>query len=119
MSLNHELARVFSTMAALLEIKGESVFKAIAFGKVGRMLENMTQDVRECVEKNTLCDLEGVGDSSRKVIEEYVRSGRSSDYESLASSVPAGLIPLLEIPSLGPKTIGMLWRERGVTNIEE
>jgi DNA polymerase (family 10) len=119
MSLNHELSRLFATMAALMEIKGESVFKSIAFGKVGRLLENMTQDVRECVEQGTLCDLEGVGASSQKVITEYVKTGRSSDYESLAASVPAGLIPLLEIPSLGPKTIGMLWRERGVTNIEE
>ena len=117
MSLNHDLARLFSTMAALMEIKGESVFKAIAFGKVGRLLENMTQDVQECVEQGTLCDIEGVGASSQKVIEEYVRTGRSSDYESLAASVPAGLIPLLEIPSLGPKTIGMLWRERGVVDM--
>src|SRR5688572_23243751 len=119
MSVNHELARLFSTMAALMEIKGESVFKAIAFGKVGRLLENMTDDIRDCVERGTLCDIEGVGASSQKVIEEYVKTGRSSDYESLAGSVPAGLVPLLEIPSLGPKTIGMLWRERGVLNIED
>ena len=118
MSVNHEISRLFSTMAALMEIKGESVFKSIAFGKVGRLLENMTQDVRECVEQGTLCDIEGVGASSQKVITEYVKTGRSSDYESLAASVPAGLIPLLAIPGLGPKTIGMLWRERGVTDME-
>jgi DNA polymerase (family X) len=119
MSLNQDLSRLFLTMAALMEIKGESVFKAIAFSKVGRLLENMTDDVRERVDNGTLGDIEGVGASSQKVITEYVKTGRSSDYESLAASVPAGLIPLLEIPSLGPKTIGMLWRERGVTNIEE
>lgn len=119
MSLNQELAQVFLSMAALLEIKGESVFKAIAFSKVGRLLENTTQDLRACVEQGTLCDIEGIGASSQKVIEEYVKTGRSSDYESLAGSVPAGLIPLLQIPSLGPKTIGMLWRERGVQNIED
>ena len=51
------------------------------------------------------------------MIEEYVKTGRSSDYESLAASVPAGLIPLMQIPSLGPKTIGMLWRERGLTDM--
>lgn len=119
MSLNQELANVFLSMAALLEIKGESVFKAIAFSKVGRLLENTTQDIRACVEQGTLCDIEGIGASSQKVIEEYVKTGRSSDYESLAGSVPAGLVPLLQIPSLGPKTIGMLWRERGVQNIED
>src|SRR4051794_26147134 len=118
MSLNYELAKIFSTMAALMEIKGESVFKAIAFGKVGRLLENMTDDIRDCVERGTLCDIEGVGASSQKLIEEYVKTGRSTDYDELAASVPAGLIPLLQIPSLGPKTIGMLWRERGVVDME-
>jgi DNA polymerase (family 10) len=118
MSLNHELAKIFSTMAALMEIKGESVFKSIAFGKVGRLLENMTDDVRDHVEQGTLKDIEGVGASSQKLIEEYARTGRSTDYEELSASVPAGLIPLMQIPSLGPKTIGMLWRERGVVDME-
>jgi DNA polymerase (family 10) len=51
------------------------------------------------------------------VIEEYIKTGRSTDYDELSESVPAGLIELMGIPSLGPKTIGMLWRERGVTNM--
>ena len=95
MSLNHELAKIFSTMAALMEIKGESVFKAIAFGKVGRLLENMTEDIRDCVEQGTLCDIEGVGASSQKVIEEYVKTGRSTDYEELAVRL-AGAPSVLE-----------------------
>ena len=59
MSLNHELSNLFSTMAALIEIKGESSFKAIAFGKVGRLLNDMTFDIRKCYEEGRLCDLEG------------------------------------------------------------
>lgn len=119
MSLNHELSQLFSTMASLMEIKGESVFKAIAFSKVGRLLNDMTFDIRKCYEDGRLCDLEGVGAASQRVIEEYIKTGRSTDYEELADSVPAGLIPLLGIPSLGPKTIGMLWRERGVTSMAD
>ena len=119
MSLNHELSQLFATMASLMEIKGESVFKAIAFSKVSRLLNDMTFDIRKCYEDGKLCDLEGVGAASQRVIEEYIRTGRSTDYEELADSVPAGLIPLLGIPSLGPKTIGMLWRERGVTGMAD
>jgi DNA polymerase (family 10) len=33
--------------------------------------------------------------------------------------VPAGLLPLMEISNLGPKTIALLWKERGVTNLEQ
>jgi DNA polymerase (family 10) len=119
MSLNNDLSNLFSTMAALMEIKGESTFKAIAFGKVSRLLNDMAFDIRKCYEEGGLCDLEGIGASSQRIIEEYIKTGRSTDYEELAASVPAGLIPLLAIPSMGPKTIGLLWRERNVTTMED
>ena len=50
MSLNNELATLFSRMAAIMEIKGEAVFKAIAFSKVGRLLKDMTFDIRQAYE---------------------------------------------------------------------
>jgi DNA polymerase (family 10) len=119
MSLNHELSAIFRSMAAIMEIRGESVFKAIAFSKVSRLLGEMTLDIRKACEDKTLNEIEGIGPSSSKIIEEYVRTGRSSDYEELAASVPAGLLPMLEIPGLGPKTIALLWKERNITTVEE
>jgi DNA polymerase (family X) len=119
MSLNHELSELFGRMAAVMEIKGEVAFKAIAFSKVSRLLRDMTADIRECVEQGTLCDLEGIGKSSQKIIEEYVKTGRSVDHDELVASVPAGLLPLLQIPGLGPKTIHLFWTQRGITNLEQ
>ena len=119
MSLNHELSDLFKTLAAVMEIKGESAFKAIAFSKVSRILKDATFDVRKLCADGKLADVEGLGPSSCKIIREYVESGRSTDFEEAAASVPPGLLPLLEIPSLGPKTIALLWKERGVTGMEE
>src|SRR5690554_3955948 len=103
MSLNSELANMFQTMAAVLEIKGEPVFKAIAFSRVARAIEDTTIDLREAVERGELKSIEGIGASSRKIIEEYVRTGRSVDYDELVASIPSGLIPMLRISGLGPK----------------
>jgi DNA polymerase (family 10) len=119
MSLNHDLADIFRIMAAVMEIKGESVFKAIAFSKVSRILNDMTFDIKKAFDDGTLKDLEGIGPASRKIIEDYISNGRSVDFEEVSTSVPAGLLPMLEIPGLGPKTIALLWKERGVTNQEE
>ena len=47
MSLNQELSQLFQAFAAVMEIKGESTFKAIAFSKVGRILKDATFDVRK------------------------------------------------------------------------
>jgi DNA polymerase (family 10) len=119
MSLNQQLADLFAQFAAIMEIKGESPFKAIAFSKVGRILKDMTFDIRQVCEDGRLGEIEGIGKSSSAIIEEFVRTGRSTDFEQVAASVPSGLLPLLEIPGLGPKTIALLWKDRGVTSLEE
>ena len=64
MSLNQELSDVFRTLAAVMEIKGESPFKAIAFSKVSRILKDATFDVRKLCAEGTLTKVEGLGASS-------------------------------------------------------
>src|SRR5205085_5170213 len=106
-------------VAAIMEIRGEAVFKAIAFSKVGRLLKDMSVDVRQAYEAGTLGQIEGIGKGSQRVIEEFIRTGRSTDYDELAASVPAGLLPLLDIPGLGPKTINLFWKQRGIVGMEQ
>lgn len=119
MSLNHELSDLFRTMAAVLEIRGEPIFKSISFSKVSRLLKDMTVDIKKLHDEGKLDDVEGIGPSSRKVIHDYITTGHSPDYDELVASIPAGLIPLLDIPSLGPKTIALFWKQRGITSMEE
>ncbi|MDB5304890.1 MAG: to polymerase beta family protein, partial [Phycisphaerales bacterium] len=119
MSINHELSDLFRNFASVMEIKGENPFKAIAFSKVSRILKDLAFDVKKAAEEGKLRDVEGLGESSLRIINEYLKTGRSTDFDEVAASVPAGLIPLLDIPGLGPKTIALLWKQRGVTNLEE
>jgi DNA polymerase (family X) len=119
MSLNSDLSALFRTLAALMEIKGESPFKAIAFSKVSRILKDMTIDLQQSCRDDKLKDLEGIGPSSQRIIEQYIKTGRSEDFDEVAASVPAGLIPMLDIPSLGPKTIALLWKQRNILSLED
>jgi DNA polymerase (family 10) len=119
MSLNLELSDLFHNFSALMELKGESVFKVIAFQKVGRILKEMNIDLRKCIEEGKLCEIEGIGKSSQQIIEEYVETGKSSAYEDLKSTVPVGLVPMLQIEGLGPKTINLLWKQLNITSLEE
>jgi DNA polymerase (family X) len=119
MSLNGELSDLFRTLAALMDIKGENAFKAIAFSKVSRVLKDTSVDVKQAVENGTLKTIEGIGPSSQRIIEQYVKTGRSEDFDEVAKAVPAGLIEMLEIPNLGPKTIALFWKQRGITSIAQ
>lgn len=102
-----------------MEIKGAATFKAIAFSRVSRILKDLTFDAAEAVKAGTLKQIDGIGASSQKIIQEYVATGRSSDCDELIASVPAGLLSLLEIPGLGPKTISLLWKQRNVTGLDD
>ncbi len=119
MATNDDLAGIFATAAAVMEIRGEPVFKAIAFSKVSRLIGDMTVDIKKAVEDGSIEQMAGIGKSSRKIIEDYVRTGKSDDIEELKGTIPSGLIPMMQIPSLGPKTIALFWKERGITSTEE
>jgi DNA polymerase (family 10) len=119
MSLNQQLADLFKSMSQVMEIKGENMFKVLAFQKVGRILNDMALDIKQVFDDGKLAEVEGIGESSRRIIEEFIRTGRSTDYDELAASVPAGLLPLLDIPGLGPKTINLFWKQRGILSLEQ
>src|SRR5688572_24755982 len=102
MSANDDLSELFRTMAAVLDIRGEVSFKAIAFSKVGRLLKDLPEDIKQIHARGELKNVDGIGASSQKIIEDYLKTGRSTDYEELVGSVPSGLLPLLNIPSMGP-----------------
>ncbi len=119
MSLNQQLAELFHSLSALMELRGDNVFKVIAFQKVGRIIRESNIDFRKCMEEGKLCEVEGIGKASRQIIEEYINSGKSTVFEEITASVPAGLVPLMSIEGLGPKTINMLWKERGISSLSD
>jgi DNA polymerase (family 10) len=119
MSLNQQLADLFQSLASLMELKGENQFKVIAFQKVSRIIRESNIDFRKCMEEGTLCDVEGIGKSSQQIVEEFINSGKSTVLEEITKEVPQGLVALMQVEGLGAKTINLLWKERGITSLEE
>src|SRR3982751_6991284 len=91
MALNQELSELFATLSALMELKGENVFKVIAFQKVSRIIRELNVDIKKCIEEGKLCDIEGIGKGSQQIIEEFVQTGKSTVFEEITATVPAGL----------------------------
>jgi DNA polymerase (family X) len=118
MSLNDELANLFQSFADLLQIKGEPVFKSIAFQKVARLLKETPVDIAQAAADGSLAEMAGIGSSSRRIIEQYIATGHSEDFDQAAAGVPKGLLEMLELGGMGPKTVALLWKERGVESVE-
>ena len=118
--INRELAELFRDAATILDLKGESAFKAIAFQKVATVLENLPEDVRALHAeggRKAIESIKGIGKSSGAIIVDVLESGTSPDHEALRSSVPPELPTMLDIPGMGPKTVKLVWRERGIETL--
>ena len=117
MSLNRDLAACFEQIAALMEITGANAFKVSANRKVVRVLEDLDRDIRTIADAGELESLEGVGKGTAARIKDYLDTGSIGDLKALRGDIPDGLISLLDISGLGPKTVGRLWREADVIDL--
>jgi DNA polymerase (family 10) len=117
---NQEIASLFGKMADILALLGENSFKILAYRKIARVVEELPDAVEKLAEKSgALEGVEGIGKSSAEKIREYLHSGKVAEFVDLESQVPAGVLEMMKIPTLGPKTAAMLWREGGVTTVAE
>lgn len=114
---NQEIARIFRQIALILEIKGENVFKIRAYERAAGHIESLTHDIETLVAENRLTDIPGVGKDLSARITEYCSTGKIALFEELSKSIPAGLLELLRIPSVGPKTVKLLYDTLGIESV--
>ncbi len=101
-------------MADILELTGGNPFRINAFARAARTIEELPQDVSE-IDPKELSTIPGIGKGTAERITEFLETGQIAEHQQLAATVPVGLLKLLAIPGLGPKTVAMLWKERGIT----
>src|SRR3954454_18702243 len=111
-----EVIRLLDTIAIYMELKGENPFKVSAFRKAGIALET---DERVLPEIEDFTSIAGIGKGTAAVMDEYIKEGTSTVLKELKDEVPAGLIPLLQLPGLGGKKIAKLYKELGIENAAE
>lgn len=121
MSLNEAVAERLHEMSRLLELLGENQFKAIAHSRAARVIESLPTPV-ESMDKAALTALDGIGDKIADKILEYsaaAAKGRPSiaEHEKMLKEVPPGLLEILDIPGLGPKTVRAMWQDLKITDI--
>jgi DNA polymerase (family 10) len=116
---NRQLSDVFTLIANLSEIKGEIIYKTLAYRKASESLLGLGRDVNEIWKEGTLEDIPGVGKAISEKIDELLRTGRLEFLEKLEKEVPPALADWLQVPGLGPKKVSLIWKELGITTLPE
>ncbi|HIE51922.1 MAG TPA: DNA polymerase/3'-5' exonuclease PolX, partial [Armatimonadetes bacterium] len=116
---NQEIAEIFERIADLLELQGENPFKARSYRRSAEVIRSLPEEVANIQARGELLSLPGVGASLAQKIEELLTTGSLQYYEDLRAAVPPGLVEMLAIPDLGPRTAARLYEELGIATIEE
>ena len=115
---NLAIARIFSEIADLLEIKGENPFKIRAYRNAADTIAHATDKLSECSEEQ-LRAIAGIGKELAAKIREIAETGQARYHRELLEQFPPTILDLLHLQGVGPKTVATLYAQAGVSTLEE
>jgi DNA polymerase (family 10) len=115
---NQEIARIFNEIADLLEIKGENPFRIRAYRRAAQNIEGLPKSVED-IPKEELLKVPGIGQDLAGKIEEYIKTGKMQAHAELKHEIPEGLLTLLSVPGLGPKTSKLLYEKLRIKGLDD
>jgi DNA polymerase (family 10) len=116
---NAELARIFNEIADMLEIAGEVVYKAVAYRRVADAVERYPEDVAALYRRGDPPKLPGAGAALTAKLAELAETGSLEYHEKLRAQVPVGLLEMLRVPGVGPRTVRLVSTELGISTLDE
>lgn len=115
----HEIAELFTRMADLLELQGANVFRVRAYRRAAQNLEAFSGNLEPLVAGGRLQEISGIGSDLAEKIIEYCATGRIAALERLLRTVPRGVLELLEVPGLGPRTAKLLSERLRISSLRQ
>jgi DNA polymerase (family 10) len=116
---NRQVAEIFNQIADLSEIKGEVIYRVLAYRKAAESIGNLGRDINEVWQEGKLQDIPGVGQAIAEKISELLSTGHMPFYDKLTAEVPLSLVDVLGIPDVGPKKARAMWQELGLTTVAD
>ena len=116
---NEEIAQLFENMGVLLELQGDTVFKIRAYQRAARTINTLSFELSAAVQDGMdLTQIPGIGKAISTKIKERIETGQVAAYDKLLGDLPDGVLTLIDIPGIGPKTAMLISQELGVTSVE-
>ncbi|MEW6183735.1 MAG: DNA polymerase/3'-5' exonuclease PolX [Bacillota bacterium] len=115
---NADVCDIFKGMAEVMEILGEDAFRVRAYRRAAQNVENLSEDIKNVAARGELTAIPGIGKELARKIEEILATGTLQKYEALKKQVPKGLLEIIVVPGVGPKTARLLSLEAGIESVD-
>jgi DNA polymerase (family X) len=116
---NAILAATFAQMSDLMQILGHDPFRVNAFARAARTIEDLAIELSTIgPDVKKLASVEGIGKGTAERIAEFLTTGGVKEHQELLAQVPPGVLAMIALPGVGPKTAAMLWKDAGIDTLE-
>jgi len=115
---NAEIAALFNEIADFLEIKSENPFRVRAYRRAAQTMEGLAEDVAAVAARGGLQEIPGIGRDLAGKIQEYLAHGAVAYLGELRTEIPPGVVEMMGIHGVGPKTAKLLYERAGVDSVE-
>jgi DNA polymerase (family 10) len=116
---NPELAERFDLLADMLELDGADAFRLAAYRRAAARIRESAAPVAKLALDHEATRLSGIGATIEGKIVEYVETGDMAALAKLRDKLPAGLVEVMHVPGLGPKTARKLWADLGIQSLDD
>jgi DNA polymerase (family 10) len=121
---NREIAAIFEEIANLMKINQDDpkwTFKAVAYDRAKRAIEGFHERLEDISRdpKRKLTEIPGIGEDFAKKIVELVETGECKYHQEQLAKVPASLLELLQLQTVGPQKVRLFYKEAGIKTIDD
>ncbi|MGA3070953.1 MAG: DNA polymerase/3'-5' exonuclease PolX [Terracidiphilus sp.] len=117
---NPTMARLLAETADLLEIDGGDGFRIRSYRHAAEAAEQTTLDLVAAAPTTArLMEIPGIGKGMASNLQAIAASGTLPLREELLAKYGAGVLELLKLPGMGPKTVALLWSAAQVASIDQ
>ncbi len=116
---NPEVAQTLTTLADMLEIQGEVIYKILAYRRAAENIANFSRDINELQREGQLRSIPGVGEAIAEKLDALLTTGHFDLLDRARAEVPAGVVELLRVQDVGPRKAQLFWKKLDITSIAE
>ena len=116
---NAEIAEQFDLLADLLELEGAESFRVLAYRRAATRMRETSGSIAQLALDGRAKELQGIGKTIEEKIVQVVEHGEIEALGKKRAGVPPEVVLFMRLPGLGPKTAARIWKELGVTTLDE